>query len=50
LKTDLNAVMLILTLLIFGYPLPAIVIAFKIDECTLADWWGGLRKLSPCAK
>jgi hypothetical protein len=38
LKTDLNAVTLILTLLIFGCPLPAIVLAFKIDERTLADW------------
>ena len=37
-KTDLNAVTLILTLLIFGCPLPAIVMAFKIDERTLADW------------
>jgi hypothetical protein len=37
-KTDLNAVTLILTLLIFGCPLPAIVMAFKISERTLADW------------
>ncbi|WP_407542931.1 hypothetical protein Q0M94_24975 (plasmid) [Deinococcus radiomollis] len=37
-KTDLNAVTLILTLLIFGCLLPAIVMAFKIDERTLADW------------
>ncbi|WP_456832715.1 hypothetical protein [Deinococcus sp. UYEF24] len=37
-KTDLNVVTLVLTLLIFGCPLPAIVMAFKIDERTLADW------------
>lgn len=30
--------MLVLTLLIFGCPIPAIVMAFKIDERTLADW------------
>ena len=38
LKTDLNVVTLILTLLIFGCPLPATLMAFKIDERTLADW------------
>ena len=38
LKTDLNIVVLVVTLLIFGCPLPAIVMAFKIDERTLADW------------
>ena len=38
LKTNLNVVTLILTLLIFGCPIPAIVMAFKIDERTLADW------------
>ena len=34
LKTDLNVVVLIMTLLIFGCPLPAIVMAFKLDERT----------------
>ncbi|WP_345462304.1 hypothetical protein [Deinococcus carri] len=29
---------LVLTLLLFGCPVPAIVMAFKIDERTLADW------------
>ena len=38
LKIDLNVVTLVLTLLIFGCPLPAIVMASKIDERTLADW------------
>ena len=38
LKSDLNVVTLVVTLLIFGCPLPAIVMAFKIDERTLADW------------
>jgi transposase-like protein len=38
LKTNLNVVTLFLTLLVFGCPLPAIVMAFKIDERTLADW------------
>lgn len=38
LKTDLSVVTLVLTLLIFGCPLPAIVMAFKIDERTVADW------------
>ncbi|WP_407542437.1 hypothetical protein Q0M94_22830 (plasmid) [Deinococcus radiomollis] len=37
-KTDLNLVSLILTLLIFGCRLPAIVMAFKNDERTIADW------------
>jgi hypothetical protein len=34
LKTDLNVV----TLLVFGCSLPAVVMAFKINERTLADW------------
>ena len=38
LKTDLNIVVLVVTLLVFGCPLPAIVMAFRIDERTLADW------------
>ncbi|WP_407543410.1 hypothetical protein Q0M94_26925 (plasmid) [Deinococcus radiomollis] len=37
-KTDLDMVTLILTLLIFGCPLPAVVMAFKVDERTLSDW------------
>ncbi|WP_407542705.1 hypothetical protein Q0M94_21520 (plasmid) [Deinococcus radiomollis] len=37
-KTDLDMVTLILTLLIFGCPPPAVVMAFKIDERTLSDW------------
>lgn len=31
-------VVLVLTLLIFGCPIPAVVAAFKVDERTLADW------------
>jgi transposase-like protein len=38
LKTDLDVVTLVLTLLVFGCPLPAIVMAFRIDERMLADW------------
>ena len=38
LKTDLDMVTLILTLLIFGCPLPAVVMAFRIDERMLSDW------------
>lgn len=38
LKTDLDLVTLVLTLLIFGCPIPAVVMAFKLDERTLADW------------
>ncbi|MHA0047809.1 hypothetical protein ACXXCZ_17550 (plasmid) [Deinococcus sp. PEB2-67] len=38
LKTDPNIVQLVLTLLTFGCPIPALVMAFKIDERTLADW------------
>lgn len=38
LKTEHNLVVLVLTLLIFGCPIPAIVMAFKLDERTLADW------------
>ncbi|WP_407542038.1 hypothetical protein Q0M94_17305 (plasmid) [Deinococcus radiomollis] len=37
-KTDLDMVTLILTLLIFGCLLPAVVMAFKVDERTLGDW------------
>ncbi|WP_415784137.1 transposase [Deinococcus saxicola] len=38
LKTDFDVVFIILTLLIFGCPIPAVVAAFKVDERTLADW------------
>lgn len=38
LKTDPNSVTLILTLLSFGCPIPAIVMAFQVDERTLAAW------------
>jgi transposase-like protein len=38
LKTDLNDVTLVVTLLVFGCPLPAVVMPFKLDERTLADW------------
>ena len=38
LKTDRNVVMLILTLLLFGNAILAIVMAFKVDKRTLADW------------
>ena len=38
LKTDLNVVTLVVTLLVFGCPLPAVIMAFKLDERTLADW------------
>jgi transposase InsO family protein len=38
LKIEQNTMILIITLLIFGCPIPAIVKAFKIDERTLADW------------
>ena len=38
LKTEVNIVVLVLTLLMFGCPVPAIVAAFKLDERTLADW------------
>ena len=38
LKTEVNIVVLVMTLLMFGCPVPAIVAAFKLDERTLADW------------
>ncbi|WP_420796039.1 transposase [Deinococcus cavernae] len=57
-KTELDIVTLVLTLLIFGCPIPAVVVAFKLDERTLADWiskagehamrvGGVLRNVSP---
>lgn len=36
-QTDLNVVVPIMTLLILGCLIPAIVMAFKLDEYTLAD-------------
>jgi transposase-like protein len=39
LKTDPETVMLVLTLLVFGCPVPAIVAAFGFDERTVKDWW-----------
>src|SRR5919199_3005875 len=38
LKTSLWVVRIVLTLLAFGCPLPAIVAAFVLDERTIADW------------
>lgn len=39
LKTDSVTVMLVLTLLAFGCPIPAVVKAFGIDERTVKKWW-----------
>lgn len=41
LKTPLTLVVIVLTLLAYGCPLPAIVAAYGLDERTVADW---LRK------
>ena len=38
LKSDPQMVVLVVTLLAFGCPLPAIVAAFGLDERTVADW------------
>ena len=38
LKSDHQLIVLVLTLLVFGCPIPAIVAAFKLDERTIADW------------
>src|ERR1041385_5709571 len=38
LKTDLQIVVWVLTLLAFGCPIPAIVAAFGLDERTIATW------------
>ena len=39
LKTEPQTVILVLTLLAYGCPLPAIVAAFGFDERTVKDWW-----------
>jgi transposase-like protein len=39
LKTDSVTVMLVLTLLAYGCPIPAIVKAFGYDERTVKKWW-----------
>ncbi len=39
LRTDGERVMLIITLMAYGCPLPAIVKAFGYDERTVKDWW-----------
>jgi transposase-like protein len=39
LRTDPVTVMLVITLLAFGCPLQAIVMAFGFDERTVKDWW-----------
>lgn len=39
LKTDSMTVMLVLTLMAYGCPLPAIVKAFGFDERTVKKWW-----------
>lgn len=38
LKHEHHLVVIVLTLLMFGCPIPAIVMAFKLDERTIADW------------
>jgi transposase-like protein len=39
LRNDPVTVMLVITLLAFGCPLQAIVVAFGLDERTVKDWW-----------
>ena len=39
LRTDATTVMLVITLLAYGCPLPAIVKAFGFDERTVKNWW-----------
>jgi transposase-like protein len=39
LKTDPDKVMLVITLLAYGCPLQAIVMAFGFDERTVKEWW-----------
>jgi len=39
LRTDPVTVMLVITLMAFGCPLQAIVVAFGFDERTVKDWW-----------
>ena len=38
LKTDPKIVILVITLLAYGCPVPAIVTAFELDERTVWDW------------
>jgi transposase-like protein len=38
LRSDWNVIMVVLTLLAHGCPLQAIVVAFQLDERTVADW------------
>jgi transposase-like protein len=40
LQTEPERVMQVLTLLVYGCPLSAIVAAFGFDERTVKDWWG----------
>ena len=39
LKTDSVTVMQVLTLVAYGCPVPAIVMAFGFDERTVKKWW-----------
>lgn len=39
LRTDTITVMLVITLMAYGCPLPAIVKAFGFDERTVKEWW-----------
>lgn len=39
LKTDASLVMTVLTLLVYGCPVPAIVVAYGFDERTIKEWW-----------
>jgi len=39
LKTEPRTVLLVLTLLAYGCPVQAIVVAFGFDERTVKDWW-----------
>src|SRR6059036_2423730 len=39
LRTSAETVVLVVTLLAHGCPVPAIVAAFGCDERTVADWW-----------
>src|ERR1043165_3521574 len=38
LKQPTWLVLVVLTLLAYGCPIPAIVATFALDECTVADW------------
>lgn len=39
LKTEPKIVMMVLTLLVYGCPVQAIVVAFGLDERTVRSWW-----------